>query len=455
MLALLLSGLSTLLIFINLLLWLIERKGVMLIANAIVLLALALVELVIGNGYIHTYFGLFSINPFSMLLAGMLTLGILLVNILAYGYAQSYKDFALLTCFATIGIYLVTFSASLLTIFVGLELTNISTLFIILLSKRQSMEAAVKFFMISALSIALLAFAIALVYGTNNTVALSAIGKGGFVALAAALFIASLGFGASLFPFNLFTTGIYDESPTYSVVMLSGINKAVCLIIILQVLFVLFFSFKSVFVITAVIAAVTMLYGGFMALTQKSLKRMIAYSSISEAGFILIGVAASSGSGLEASVFQIFAQVFVFIGIFSIVAWLEKMNKGTLDDLIGLSKENRFAAAAVTLLMLGLIGLPFTTGFVGRFLLLLSAINSGLVWLVFVGIMNCAITAFYYAKAITAIYTNKFGARHVNLDLGTVVVVLVCLTLTVVIGVYPGPFIGIVGNAANYLMQLQ
>ena len=165
-------------------------------------------------------------------------------------------------------------------------------------------------------------------------------------------------------------------------------------------------------------------------------------------------MATMNGAGLGASLFMICAQAFIFIGLFGLAAWLEKANRGTVDEIIGLAKDNKYAAMAASLLMLSVVGLPFTTGFVGRSLIILSAVNAGLSWLAVLGIANCAIAAFYYAKAITAMYTERSVAgRHLGMGICTAAVVLACIILTLAMGLYPSPFIGAINNAAAYLLH--
>ncbi|MGC8676597.1 MAG: proton-conducting transporter membrane subunit, partial [Candidatus Micrarchaeia archaeon] len=185
----------------------------------------------------------------------------------------------------------------------------------------------------------------------------------------------------------------------------------------------------------------------------KNLKRLFAYSSISQAGYIMIGIATATVGGLAASLVQIFAHMFLFIGVLAVIAWLESKGREDLDSLIGLNNENKIAAISMTLFMLSMIGLPFTTGFIGKFLLFLNATLSGLVWLAILGIINSVISIFYYAKAITAIFTNKYEAKKMSMGYATFAVVAACLAITLLLGIYPSPLIGFATSAARALMH--
>ena len=306
----------------------------------------------------------------------------------------------------------------------------------------------------ASIAIAFLSFAIVLVYGSANSLSLRNQQTGGLMYFALALFVASLGFEASIFPFNVLLPDVYQGSAGYATAMLGGLNKKVGLAALMQVLILIFIAFHLAFTIVAVLAVLTMFYGNLVALVQNNLKRLFAYSSISQAGYILIGIAVATQSGIGASIFQIFAHAFLFIGAMGIVAWLESKDRNEINDVIGLYKENRFAAAALTIFMLAFVGLPFTTGFIGKFLIFLSAVNTGLVWLALFGIINSVISIFYYAKVMTAMYTAKLGSYHTKIDNYTLAVVTVCLAVTLVFGSYPQPMLQAVNGAAAHLFNV-
>ncbi len=446
------GGLAALLVIGNALLRMRGTKRLQLWFNIVVLAALMLSTYML-SGLAGVYFNAISINQFSVFFFFLFTAATLLLNLLAHARSNGYSNFAMLTSFGLVGMYLVAASTSLITIFLGLELMSVPTAFIVLLSRRESLEAATKLFIMASVAIAFLSFAMILVYGSSNTFSLQAAQQNGVMYFALALFIASLGFEASVFPFNVLLPDVYQGSSGYATAMLGGLNKKVGLVALMQVLILIFIAFKLAFVIVAWLAVLTMFYGNLVALAQNNFKRMLAYSSISQAGYILIGIAVANGSGLGASIFQIFAHAFLFIGAMAIVAWLESKDRDDINGLIGLYRENRFAAIALTIFLLSFVGLPFTTGFVGKFLIFLSAVNNNLVWLALLGIVNSIISIFYYAKAITAMYTNKLGSYRLRLDSSTLAVVIVCLAITILIGVYPQPVIQLANAAAGHLFS--
>ncbi len=445
-------ALVVLLIGENIWLRVVGIKRLQLEFNSVVLLLLVL-DTFFLMGANNTYAGFLSINAFSTFFILLFTSGMFLLNLIAYSRSRDYQDFAILSSFALVGMYFVAFASSLITIFLGLELVSVPSAFIVLLSKRDSIEAATKFFVMASVAVALLSFAIVLVYGAANSLTLSQQPRSSILTLALVLFIASLGFEASVFPFNVLLPDVYQGSGAYATAMLGGINKKVGFAALLQVLVFLFFAWSAAFEIVAILSVLTMLYGNVVALVQDKLKRLLAYSSISQAGYILIGIAVDTQASLSASLFLIFAHVFLFIGAMSIIAWLESKGRTEVNDLIGLHKENRFVAFALTIFLVALVGVPLTTGFVGKFLIFLSAVNAGLAWLAVIGIGASVVSIFYYVKMISAMYTSKLSSYHIRPDTYTFTVVLICLAVTILFGLYPQPILQLTNGAATYLLH--
>ncbi len=405
------------------------------------------------SGTKATIFQILSINPFSIFFGIVFTSGFILVNILATEYSDKYENFSLLASFALVGMYLVAASNSLITIFLGIEFATLPSVFIILLSKK-SIEAAAKLFIMAAIAIAILSFAIVISYGATNTFAIPQHSNGYFLLFAAILFIASLGFEASIFPFNVLMPDVYSGSPAYITSMLGGINKKMGFAALIQVMILVLISYHELFYVIAILSILTMFYGNLVAIMQKNVKRMLAYSSISQSGYILIGIAAFGSGGISAALFQIFAHTFLFIGLLGIVAWMESKGRINIDNYIGLNSENRLAAFSITIFMLSLVGLPFTTGFIGKFLLFFSAVNGNLVFLAIFGIINSIISVYYYIRVIIATYTKRYDSRPLRMSPQLAIILLSCLAITVLLGVYPSPLLSFAKSASAYLLAL-
>jgi len=447
--------LPAILVLGNMLIRMLNSKKIQLGFN-ITMLALIAAYAVIGTvlGYNFSVLSTYLVNPYSMFFTILFAIGMLLVNMLAYKYSEDYTDFALISSFALMGMLLVAASTSIITIFIGLELASIPSIFIILLSRKGSIESATKFFIMTSISIAVFSFAAVLLYGSTSSLALSSYSPSIIITFAAVLFISSLGMDSSIFPFNVLIPDVYEGASAYATAMLGGINKKMGFAALIQIMILVFIMNSQAFLLLTILAVLTMFYGNITAILQKDMKRMLAYSSISQAGYILIGIVVATPSGLAASLFQIFAHMFLFIGTLAIIAWLESRNRNTTNDVIGLHEDNKFAAFALSLMLLSMIGLPFTTGFVGKFLIFLSAVNAGLAWLAIIGIINSVISVFYYAKVIIAAYTSKAVPKKTSMDRYTMAVVLVCVAITLAFGIYPQPLIVFANGAASYLMAM-
>ncbi len=441
-----------LLMGINIFAFVIKRNQSQFLANIIMLAAISIVLFnMFSSGVVQSQDYLY-VDKFSELLALLVTVTMLLINILSYGAKESYRLFAIFSSFALMGMYFVAFAASFIMILLGLELMIMPTIFAILSSRAKSTEAAVKLFIISALSISLLTFGIALFYGGTNSVSFIQAPTSKVVEIALMFIIASLGFEASLSPFNLWVPDTYELSPTYLTGMLGGINKKVGFIALMEVVLLAFVQYEGTFsIILSIIAIITMFYGNIVALSQNNVKRLIAYSAISQSGYILIGIAVASQYGISASIFQIIAHSFMFIGAISIVAFMEQRNRIVISDYIGLFNDNKFAAASLSIFFLGFIGTPFTIGFIGKFMLFSSAIYGNLLVLALIGIVNSIISVYYYLKVIMSMFTNKERRSYFKMNTNIAIVVAICLIVTIALGIYPQPLISATGAAASAL----
>ncbi|MDE1850800.1 MAG: NADH-quinone oxidoreductase subunit N [Candidatus Micrarchaeota archaeon] len=394
--------------------------------------------------------GALHIDAFSLFFALIFTFGLMLVNILGYARDIHYSNFALLGSFALMGMYLVAFASSLVSIFIGLELMGISTIFAMLLSKRVAIEASVKLFILASVAIALFSFGMVLVYGATGSVALVAPATAGnLILVALGMILAALGFEAALFPFNLWVPDVYQGASTYVTAMIGGINKKVGFLALIEVLFLLFAADRAVFVpIMYALSVITMFYGNFAALAQRNVKRMLAYSSIAQAGYIAIGLAVASSYSLSASLFQIFAHMIMFIGAIAVVLFMESKNRNEINDYIGLHKESSVSAFCFAIMLLSLIGTPLTMGFIGKFLLFSSAVYGGALALALFGVLNSVISVYYYFKVITAMYSNKSNPQRLRVKGNVLLVIVLCTLLVIGLGVYPNLMMGLAGSAA-------
>ena len=438
-----------------------RRKGVafwLSTAILLVLAALAAYEFAVSADFV--LFGLLHVYAFSMFFAVLFALGLELVNILSYGHSSHFIEISTLLGFAAVGILVVPMAYSLLTIIIAIELTTVPSALMIAIGGKRDLEPAVKLLLLSSIAIAVLAFAVSLVFPYDMQLGLTAIaanpsiGGSYIVFLSMVLFIAALAVEAALFPFNLWVPDVYEGAPGNVTALVAGINKKVAMVALIEILFTVFIVSRPAFMAgIAVLSVLTMFFGNLAAMAQTNVKRMFAYSSISQAGYIMVGVAAATQYGLESSAFQIAAHMFMIIGAFAIVLWLEERNIKSVEDYKGLAMRNGFAGIALTIIMLSMAGIPPLMGFMGKFLLFSSAINAGLLTLAFIGILNSFLSIYYYGRLIAAIYDRRYE-RKLILDRSVKAVVIAVLVVIVVFGIYPAPLMAITITVAHSLLGL-
>ena len=347
--------------------------------------------------------------------AGLLAVGV--------SYAERMRDehiaeyYALLTAAGGGMCFLVT-ANNLMTLFLGLEWFSIS-LYILCAIDRElegSLEAGLKYLIIGGFGSAVLLFGSALVYGATGELAFNRISDAigtqhltGDALLVAglAMIIVGLGFKASAAPFHMWTPDVYEGAPTPVTGFMAAATKVTALVLALRVLRVAFPQEAHLWTIAvAAIACTSLAIGNLAALVQRSVKRMLAYSSISHAGFMLIPIAADNAIGGRALLYYLIPYAAMSVGAFGVVAARERELAApvTLDNLAGLGWERPLLGVAMGVFMFGFAGLPPTGGFVGKFYAFSAAYRHGWTWLVIVGVIATAVSLYYYLAVVRAMY---------------------------------------------------
>ena len=304
-------------------------------------------------------------------------------------------------------------AGNLMTIFLGLEWFSIALYILCAVSSaREGLEAALKYLVVGSFGSAVLLFGSALVYGATGELELAAIAQtataGDTLTIAGlAMIIVGLAFKASAAPFHMWTPDVYEGAPTPVTAFMSAATKTVALVLAYRVLVTAFPQEEGFWTATVgAIAVASLAVGNLAALVQRDLKRLLAYSSISHAGFMLIPVAADSGLGARALLFYLVPYSAMSIGAFAVVAARERelARPVDLDALAGMGWERPFLGIALWVFMLGFAGLPLTGGFVGKLYAFSAAYDSGLLWLVIVGVVATAVSLYYYLGVIRALY---------------------------------------------------
>jgi NADH-quinone oxidoreductase subunit N len=394
---------------------------------------------------------------------------------------------------ATLGMMLVAMAADLIFLLVAVEITGLSTYLMVAYTRKdpRGIEAAMKFFIVGALSTSLSFFGASLLYGAYGSTSLfvlsQAAGPVGFPELAwlgYALLIAGLGFKVTAVPFHAWAVDVYDGAPSDVSAFLAGGSKKMGI-------FAFFLVFlgpvlalgpgraasavagatnfaPSIQLTIGVLAVLTMTVGNVLALLQKEMKRMLAYSSISQAGYMLIGVAVGTGPAIAGASFQVFAHVFMKTGAFLVVAAVASLGVGPLiEDWAGLGTRRPYLSVAFALMLLSLAGIPLTVGFVSKFVLFASAVNAqgAFVWLAVAGLLNSALSVFYYARVLKVMYMDTPPAGAVparpsaglavdGLGYGRAAAIAIVAVAIVALGVYPAPVLQPIQAAATHFLSV-
>jgi len=348
-----------------------------------------------------------------MIIAGA---GLLAVAV-AYSGRGSWKhagEFFALLASAGAGMIFLVSANNLMTLFLGLEWFSIS-LYILAafdVDVVSSLEAGLKYLIVGSFGSAVLLFGSALVYGITGHLDFPGIAAAGHTSdplyiAGLAMIIAGLGFKASAAPFHMWTPDVYEGSPTGVTAFMSAATKTAALVLTMRVLTTAFPDRAEVWTIAlAVLAVASLAVGNLAALVQRRVKRMLAYSSISHAGFMLIAIAAGNALGGRALLYYLIVYSAMSIGAFAVLAARERElgEAVTLDNLAGFGWERPFLGVAMWTFMLGFAGLPLTGGFVGKFYAFSAAYERGWVWLVIVGVIATAVSLYYYLAVIRAMY---------------------------------------------------
>ncbi len=358
-----------------------------------------------------------------------LVLGIGILTVLAsYRYLDIEKaetgEYHALLLFSVVGQCLMVAANDLMMIFIGLEISSIATYILAgyLRNDKRNNEAALKYFLLGSFATAFLLYGIALIYGVTGTTKLDAIRTAlnnpaaassfTMVGVAAALMFVGLAFKVSGAPFQIWAPDVYQGAPAPVSAFMATAPKAAAFAIFLRIFVTAFQQVSSGWEpLIWMSALLSMTIGNFAALTQTNLKRLLAYSSIAHAGYILVALAAHSATGTAAAMFYLGAYAFMNIGAFAVVIHIAGKGERHLnvEDLAGLGRRQPVTAAMLTIFLLSFIGIPFTGGFFGKFYIFEAALQSHLVWLTVLGLLNAAVSAYYYLRLMVVMYMYEPG----------------------------------------------
>jgi len=370
-------------------------------------------------------------------------------------------EYYALLLFATVGMMLMAAAGDLIIIFLGLETMSIAIYVMAGLMRRQpkSSEAALKYFILGAFSTGFLLYGIALLYGATGSIKLDAIGlalrhsgaNNPLLLLGLGMLLIGFGFKVAAVPFHMWTPDAYEGAPTSVTAFMAAGVKMAAFAGFLRLFVVHLWPVRAEWsMVLWVMAALTMTAGNLIAVMQTNVKRMLAYSAIAHAGYILVAMTAGGPSAGVAILFYLVGYAFTNLGSFAVLIALAKRGEAhdTIADLQGLSSRQPLMAAAMALFMLSLTGVPPLAGFIGKFYLFAAAVESGYIGLVIIAVLNSVISAYFYIGIIVAMYMSE-GAigTPVRARPALVAAVAIAMVATVTIGVYPGPYLDAAANA--------
>jgi NADH-quinone oxidoreductase subunit N len=359
-----------------------------------------------------------------------------------------------LILFATSGALMMAAAADLIAVFIGLEVLSISLYVLAGYAKGDgaSREASLKYLLLGAFASAFFLYGIALLYGAAGSTRLVAIGQALRQGAAGdpllwggvALLTVGLGFKLALVPFHTWAPDIYQGSPTSVTAFMSVVSKAAAFAALLRLAVVALGPVQPLLsTILAVLAVLTMTVGNILALVQDDVKRLLAYSSIAQAGYVLVAIAAGGQLAAAAALFYLLGYAFTNLGAFVVVgAWQRKGEAGIASaSLAGLGFRRPWMAAALSLCLLSLTGIPFTAGFVGKFYLFGAAVEAGWAWLAIVAVLNSVVSAFYYLHLVVLMYMRDPADAVPEGRLGWAggLALLLCVGGVLLLGLVPGP----------------
>ncbi len=405
--------------------------------------------MVTGGGY-GTYFDII------FCLGGLLTL--LAARPFLQQSNTEHNEFYSITLFSVCGMMLIAHANNLLILFIGIEVMSVSFYILsgYLRTSHFSVEAALKYFLLGAFATGFLVYGMALIYGSAGSLDYNGIfmairGETGvrfpmLMLIGTGLLIIGLSFKSAIFPFHQWTPDVYQGAPTVVTAFMSTAGKAAAISAFVPVLMVLTPEASNpvatkLGILLAVLSACTMLVGNISALVQKNIKRMLAYSSIAHAGYIMMGLAAGTARGFSGIIYYVSAYLFMQIGAFIVVSSLERGNEErycNLNDYAGLGKKHPVLAALMAVFMFSLAGIPPFAGFFGKYYLFTAAIESGYTWLTIVGVISSAISAYFYIGLVVTMYFRESDAEERDAQPGLARISLfVAAVGTILLGVMP------------------
>lgn len=415
-----------------------------------------------------TWWGMIRVDNFSIFFHVVIILISLAVTLMSFEYLTTqnirYGEYYALILFGTVGMGLMSCAMELVLIFIALEISSISTYVLAGFRRRaaESTESSLKYFLLGSFATAFFLYGVAMMFGATGSTNVAVIahslqnGAPTLAYLAVALMIVGLGFKVAAAPFQIWTPDVYEGAPAPIVGLMSTGPKAAAFAVLLRVLFGT--NAPGWFWIIWICAALSMTLGNLGALVQQNVKRMLAYSSIAHAGYLLVAFTATKDMplGISAAMFYAASYAAMNVGAFAIVSHFANAGEKyvLVDDYAGLGRRSPVLAAVLTIFLLSLIGIPITGGFFAKFYVFSAALKSNLIGLTIIGVINSAIGAYYYLRLIVLMYMRDERAevpvQPISVGLGLALAMSVIATLY--LGILPGRVLNFAIGSAKMLL---
>jgi NADH-quinone oxidoreductase subunit N len=391
--------------------------------------------------------GMFNTNALIVFEKNLLNLALLIISMQSYAWLKDNKnliEFYILTFTSLLGMFFMISSGNLLMFYLGLEMSTIplAAAANFDLTKRKSSEAAMKLILSSAFSSGILLLGISFLYGTSGTLSFSIItayiNDNPLQLFAFILLIAGFAFKISAVPFHLWTADVYEGSPVAVTAFLSVISKAAVLFTLVNLLYKVFTPIADTwYLILVVLAAATILIGNLFALRQDNFKRFLAYSSIAQVGFILIGISGSSQAGSASMIYFILIYIFSNLAAFGVISVVSALTgKENISDFKGFYKTNPMLSWVLTIALFSLAGVPPTAGFFGKLFLMMAGAAKGNYGIIIFAALNMVVSFYYYLKVVKSIFMDENNTPIERLEVPTVskIAMYICVVGVIVTG---------------------
>lgn len=432
------------------------------------MLALAVSFTISPNPVILIFSGTYILDSYSLYLKQMFLISGILVTLMSLSYIKKFEnraEFFALTVFAILGMMVMSSANDLITLYIGLELMTIT--FVILTSFNTSSlkatESGMKYIVLSAMSSAILLYGMSLIYGITGSTLFTDIITfiyyqqiSPLTTLAIVAVIAGLGFKVSMVPFHMWSPDIYEGAPTPVTAFLAIGSKVAGFAALFRIFFqAIPSSFVYFVLVIVVLSALTIIIGNLIAIPQENVKRLLAYSSIAHAGYILLGLVSFSPSGLGAAFYYILVYIFANAGVFAvIIAVSSQKDRDLISDYSGMWKRSPFTSTILLISLVSLAGIPPAAGFIGKFYLFTSLIKYGYTWLAVLALGMSVVSVYYYMSfAKIVVVKAAESSEPIKTSFSLKLVMLVSTAGTLILGIYPGPLLAWSTHVAEQFLR--